>query len=142
MKKMLMVIKILAAAAAFADAEADSVAAGEVSYFEAGQSVTNIRAYAFAECRKLETFRADFALSLGRNALMGCTTLREVSLPAVTNVVYATMFSGCVRLENVHLPQIGIEEAKASGFPWSTPARNVVFHFADGDYDRTGRKID
>ena len=142
MKKLLMTMAIMSAMFAYADAEADAITTGDVSYYEAGLSVTNIRAYAFAECRKLETFRADFATTLGRNALMGCTNLKTVILPAMTNIAYATTFNGCVRLENVNLPLIGIEAAKASGFPWQTIAKGVVFHLADGDYDRTGRKID
>ena len=142
---------IIAAAAAavstlfaYADqqSDADAIASGDVSYYEAGPSVTNVRAYAFAECRRLETFRADFAVAIGRNALMGCVNLKDVSLPAVTNLAYATTFNGCIRLENVNLPLIGIEAAKAGGFPWQTVSKKVVFHLADGDYDRAGRKID
>ena len=142
MKKLLIAAAALATATALADNAADAIATGEVRNYEAGLSVTNIRAYAFAECRGLETFRADFTTTLGRNALIGCTNLREIHLPSVTNVAYATMFSGCVRLENVYLPLIGIEAAKASGFPWQTPAKAVVFHLADGDFDRNGRKVD
>ena len=32
--------------------------------------------------------------------------------------------------------------AKASGLPWQTPARSVVFRLADGNYDRNGKKLD
>lgn len=123
-------------------ATADDLASGAVVHYEAGPTVTNIRAYAFAECRSLESLRADFATTIGRNALMGCTGLREVRLPSVTNVAYATTLNGCVRLENVYLPLVGVEAAKASGFPWQTTAKAVVFHLADGDYDRLGRRVD
>ena len=112
------------------------------SYYEAGESVTNIRNYAFAECRQIEIVRADLAQTVGIAAFRGCVNLKEVNLPLVTTIAQSSaMFAGCISLVNVYLPQMDLTAAKAAGFPWQTPARAVVFHFKDGDYDKNGRKL-
>lgn len=111
-------------------------------FYEGGTSVTNIRNYAFAECRQITSIRADYAQTIGVAAFRGCVSLREVKLPlAVSITPTGAMFAGCISLENVYLDALDLAAAKAAGFPWQAPARAVVFHFKDGDYDKNGRKL-
>lgn len=115
--------------------------AGPVEY-NSGYQVTTIRSFAFAESRLLQRVSAQSVTSIGRGAFLGCVSLKTVELPAITNVTtFGSMFAGCIKLEWVDLPQITIEQAKAAGFPWQTTARAVVFHLADGNYDKNGRKL-
>jgi len=110
--------------------------------YESGEIVTNVRNYAFAECRQIETIRAGYAQIVGIAAFRGCVKLTEVDLPLVTTIVQSSpIFAGCINLVNVYLPMINLQEAKAMGFPWQCPARAAVFHFKDGDYDKNGRKL-
>jgi len=116
--------------------------AGPIDYV-AGASVTNIRGYAFAECRRLRSVVAEGATSVGQGAFLGCVALRSVSLPSVSGAsLPRTAFLGCARLTEVRLPGVSLADAKTSGFPWQTPSQAVVFYLADGQFDRNGRKLD
>lgn len=114
---------------------------GPVEY-EAGNIVSNIRNYAFAECRLIESVRADEARSVGIAAFRGCVNLKEVNLPLVTTIAPSSaMFAGCIGLVNVYLPSLDFNAAKAVGFPWQAPAKAVVFHLKDGQYDKNGKHL-
>lgn len=116
---------------------------GSIETCGVGPAVTNVKAGAFAECRALQAFHGDYVQSVGVGAFRGCVSLEAVSLGALTNLTgWTSMFAGCPKLLNVWLPKVGIEEARAAGLPFGTPANAVVFHLADGEYDRNGRKID
>ena len=142
MMKRLMMAAALAAAGALADETADGLVSGAVTAYDAGPAVTVVRGSAFADCRALEVVRAASAGEVGQMAFRGCVALREVYLPACTNGLPASVFAGCPRLEVVELPLVTLAAAKASGLPWQTPARSVVFRLADGNYDRNGKKLD
>ncbi len=140
--KKLLVAATFAAAGALADESVDGLVSGAITAYDAGPSVVAIRGSAFADCRLLETVRAPSAGEVGQMAFRGCMSLREVYLPACTNGLPAGVFAGCPRLEVVDLPLVTLAQARASGFPWQTPAKAVVFRFVDGEYDRNGKKLD
>ncbi|MBQ3344450.1 MAG: hypothetical protein IJG84_21300 [Kiritimatiellae bacterium] len=121
----------------------DQLVSGSIETCAFGPAVTNVKAGAFAECRALQAFHGDYAQSVGAGAFRGCVSLEAVSLGVLTNLTgWSSMFAGCPKLLNVWLPKVGIEQARAAGLPFGTPANAVVFHLADGEYDRNGRKID
>ena len=123
--------------------EFDQLVSGSIETCAFGPAVTNVKAGAFAECRALQAFHGDYAQSVGAGAFRGCVSLEAVSLGVLTNLTgWSSMFAGCPKLLNVWLPKVGIEQARAAGLPFGTPANAVVFHLADGEYDRNGRKID
>ena len=69
-------------------------------------SVTEIGAYAFANCASLAsvTFAEGSALtSLGRDAFANCTALTALELPASLTEIGSNAFSGCYRLTSVEL---------------------------------------
>ena len=114
---------------------------GPIDY-DAGYSVTNIRSYAFAECRQLMTFRAENAVKIGKGVFLGCINLKSVEFPSLTEVVNSgNIFTGCIKLESVRLPLMTIEQAKACGFPWQVPAKAVVFYLKDGTFDKNGKPL-
>ena len=123
--------------------EFDQLVSGSIETCAFGPAVTNVKAWACAECRALQAFNSEYAQSVGVGAFRGCVSLEVVFLGALTNLSgWASMFAGCPKLQNVWLPKVGIEQARAAGLPFGSPANAVVFHLADGEYDRNGRKID
>lgn len=125
--------------AEYVETEVDLLVTGRLTTYNS--SVTNVRAGAFTECRALEACNLEYAQFVGVGAFRGCVSLEVVFLGALTNLSgWASMFAGCPRLLNVWLPKVGIEQARAAGLPFGSPANAVVFHLADGD--RNGRKID
>ena len=127
--------------AEYVETEVDLLVTGRLTTYNS--SVTNVRAGAFTECRALEACNLEYAQSVGVGAFRGCVGLETIYLGALTNLAgWASMLVGCPRLMHVHLPLVGVDAAKAAGLPFGTTARAVVFHLADGEYDRNGRKID
>lgn len=140
MKKLTIAYALVSAAlAACADQDLDKLVSG--SLVSCDTEAAAVRAEAFADCRELVEIRAGAAAEVGAMAFRGCVNLRELYLPACTNVASGATLAGCLRLEAVELPLIALESAKAMGFPWQAPARAVVFVFLDGRYDRNGRKL-
>lgn len=123
----------------YAEPEIDAYVTGRIHVYNGGRTATRIRAGAFAECRELEAFNAEWAESVGAGAFRGCVALETVYAGAVTNLTgWTAMFAGCPRLKDVHLPLVGVDAAKAAGLPFGTTSKVVTFHFADGDFDREG----
>ena len=110
--------------------------------YTAGKDVTYVRGFAFAENRIITTVRLDSMTSCGKAIFQGCLSLRNVSLASVTNTACLTgAFSGCPSLRSVAIP--AVEFAKGlPGFPWNATSNDAVFRFANGNYDRFGRRID
>ncbi len=121
----------------------DLLISGSIETCGLGPAVTNVKAGACAECRAMRAFNSDYVQAVGVGAFRGCVSLETVYLGSLTNLSgWASMFAGCPSLLNVWLPKVGIEQARRAGLPFGSPANAVVFHLADGEYDRNGRKID
>jgi len=127
---------------AYAESEIDVYVTGRIKMYNGGRTATRIRAGAFAECRELETFNAEWAETVGVGAFRGCVALETVYVGAVTNLTgWTAMFAGCPRLKDVHLPLVGVDAAKDAGLPFGATSRTVTFHLADGDCDREGHRV-
>lgn len=145
MKTLAVVVSVLALSVAFADEPEDMMVSGSgPAEYVAPLVVTNVRNYAFCDNRGILKIMVENAVDVGTCAFRGCVSLRELRLPALASLSkFAGMFAGCVNLRNVYLDSYVFDKATAirAGFPWQIPNNGVIFHFANGDFDRNGNQL-
>ena len=59
---------------------------------------------AFSYCANLTTVTLDKLTHIGSNAFIGCTNLKNVSLPSSVETILGSAFSDCTSLETIKLP--------------------------------------
>lgn len=146
---MKKIITTAVAASAFAVCVAneglDKFVSGDGPAVYAAETVVRrVRPGAFADNVGLKSVSLPDATSVGSGAFRGCVSLETVSLPNVADVSrFAGIFSGCPSLREVFLTAVDFTDvARMHGFPWGTTSSVVVFHFRNGNYDRSGRRIE
>ncbi|MDR2090174.1 MAG: leucine-rich repeat protein [Clostridiales bacterium] len=77
-----------------------------VSEFVAPEHVNNIGAYAFQNCRNLNTVRLhNYINTIGDSAFDDCKNLTKILLPSLVESIGAWAFHGCDRIDKVHIPE-------------------------------------
>lgn len=99
----------------------DGIISGSITEYT-NDRITEIRAYAFFDCKLLRSFGAQYANVIGNRALSGCSVLESVSLPRLSTIgTYA--FAECPALTEVTLPQV--KQIPASAFRTCTALTRV-----------------
>ena len=88
-------------------------------------SVETVGKEAFLNCAGLEAFSAPGAVTLGVNALRGCTALREVILGDSLRTVSESCFQGCTALARLDLGE-GVETVGLYAFADCTALQSVT----------------
>lgn len=120
-----------------------AIISGELKYFVVGSNISEIPAFAFRNCTKLETIvMGENVKKIAQSAFNNCSSLNNVKIPSGVTTLETSVFSGCSSLSNIDFGDIErftfVGANALNGTAWLNAQENGVVYIGSNAYKYKG----